>query len=101
MHATAELKRLGEVKAGLRRRIAQRRAVTGAQVARVARPLQWVDRIRGYWRRVGPLARLAAAPAGWWLFRRGIRHRKGVGSMLRWAPMAWRIAQTLGARGLA
>lgn len=101
MHATRELERLARVKSGLRLRITLRRLATHAQLARVSRPLYWIDRIQGYWRQISPLARLAAAPAGWWLLRRGVRHRKGVGSLLRWAPAAWRIVQALGARARA
>jgi hypothetical protein len=89
------------VKSDLRLRITLRRVATHAQLARATRPLRWIDRIQGYWQRISPLARLAAAPAGWWLLRRGLKHRRSAGSVLRWAPAAWRIVQAFGARARA
>jgi hypothetical protein len=98
MHATRELNRLDQVKSGLRLRISLRRVALSGQLARAARPLRWIDRIQGYWQRIGPVARLAAAPAGWWLLRRGLKQRGRIGTALRWAPAAWRIARAFGAR---
>jgi len=89
MHAERELKRLGEVKSLVRRRIARRRARTAAQLERVARPLQWIDRVRGYWQQAGPLVQLAAGPVGLWLLRSLFRRRKFAGPLIRWGPSAW------------
>ncbi len=89
MYAERELRRLDEVKAGLRRRITRRRTETIGQVARVTQPLQWVDRVRGYWRQVGPLTKIAAGPIGAWLMGKLFKRRKMVGSLMRWGPGIW------------
>jgi hypothetical protein len=93
MYAERELKRLDEVKTALRRRITRRRTETIGQVARVAQPLRWIDRIRGYWQQAGPLTKLVAGPAGAWLLGKLFRRRKMAGSLMRWVPTIWGIAR--------
>lgn len=93
MHAERELRRLAEVKFALRRRIARRRGETASQVACVARPLQWADRLRLYWQQTGPLTKLASGPLGAWLLGRLFRRRKMIGSLMRWGPSIWGFAR--------
>ena len=93
MYAERELTRLGDVKSRVRRRIAHRRAEISAQTARVARPLRWVDRAYVYWKKAGPMARLAAAPVGVWLMNKFFARRKTAGSIMRWGPMIWNVVR--------
>jgi hypothetical protein len=99
MYAERELKRLGEVKTGLRRRITRRRTETIGQVARVTQPLQWIDRVRGYWQQAGPLTKLASGPIGAWLLGKLFRRRKMVGSLMHWIPTLWGIVRNFGRAG--
>lgn len=91
MYAQRELNRLGEVKASLQRRIGRRRVECAVQADTALRPLQWVDRAYGYWRRIAPIAKLAMGPLGVWLFRSVARRRKVTGSLLRFAPLLWNV----------
>jgi hypothetical protein len=93
MYAERELKRLGEVKVLLRRRIARRRSETVVQAARATKPLQWADRAYAWWQKVGPMAKLVAAPAGMWLLRSLFGQRKKAGSLMRWVPTLWSFVQ--------
>ena len=93
MYAERELKRLAEVKSVVRRRIARRRNETSAQMERVTRPVQWVDRAYGYWQKAGPLARLAVAPLTAWLASKLFGRRKAAGSLLRWGPTILSLAR--------
>jgi len=93
MYAERELKRLGEVKARLRLRIALRRAEISVQTARVTQPLRWVDRALVYWKKAGPVARLAAGPVGVWLMNKLFARRKTAGSLMRWGPMIWNVVR--------
>ena len=96
MYAERELKRLGEVKLRVRRRIGRRRDEITAQTARVAQPLRWVDRAYVYWKKAGPIAKLAAAPIGVWLTNKLFGRRKMAGSVMRWGPMIWNVVRGLG-----
>jgi hypothetical protein len=96
MYAGRELKRLGDVKAGLRRRIAQRRLIVFAQTERVTRPLLWIDRVRAWWHAAGPLTHLAAGPAGWWVLRALFRRRRLAGPLIRWGPAIWNVVRNFG-----
>jgi hypothetical protein len=93
MHAERELKRLSEVKAVVRRRIARRRAEITIQTEKVTRPLQWVDRAYGYWRKAGPIAKLAVAPISVWLMNKLFARRKMAGPALRWGPIIWNVVR--------
>ena len=93
MYAERELKRLNDVKTVVRRRIKRRRIETIEQTARVAQPLEWVDRAIGYWRKIGPLAKFAIAPLGAWLAGSLFGKRKKVGSLMRWVPTIWSVVR--------
>jgi len=93
MHAERELKRLAEVKSAVRRRIARRRLEIAAQLDRAIVPVRWVDRAWSWWKKVSPMAKLAAAPIGTWLFGRLFKRRKAAGSLMRWGPTVWSAVQ--------
>jgi len=93
MYAERELKRLAEVKVTVRRRIARRRIETIEQTAVVTKPLVWVDRAYGYWKKIGPVAKLAIAPIGAWLAGSLFGKRKKVGSLMRWVPTIWSVVR--------
>jgi hypothetical protein len=57
MYAERELKRLGDVKVIVRRRIARRRSETIEQVDRVIVPVRWADRAWSWWKSVSPMAK--------------------------------------------
>jgi hypothetical protein len=93
MYAERELKRLSEVKSVVRRRIARRRIETIEQTIVVTQPLQWVDRAYSYWKKIGPLAKLALAPLSAWLAGSLFGKRKKVGSLMRWVPTIWSVVR--------
>ena len=93
MYAERELKRLGDVKSVVRRRIARRRYELTSQVDRVLVPARWVDRAWIWWRSVSPMAKLAAAPVGTWLLGKLFQRRKTVRPLTRWAPILWSAVQ--------
>ncbi len=93
MDAGRELRRLGEVKTRLRCRCAHLRAETSTQAARVTQPLQWIDRAYAYWQRIGPMAKLVAAPAGVWWLKSLFGRRKMAAPLMRWGPMIWNVVK--------
>lgn len=93
MYPQQELNRLERVKRVVRSRVARRRLELVAEADRVAQPLRWVDRVHGYWRRVAPVARIAAGPVGILLLRLLTKRRKSVARLVRWGPMIWNFAR--------
>jgi len=96
MFAQRELTRLGDLKAVMRYRISVRRVICTVHTQRIAAPLHWIDRVHACWQQAGPLTRLAAGPAGWWLLRSLIRRRKLAGPLMRWGPTIWGILRRFG-----
>ena len=86
MYPQRELIRLYVYKAALRRRISRHRAECVEAAARVALPLEWLDRALGFWRRLSPLAILAAVPFGALVTRAVFPRLKIIGSLMRWGP---------------
>ena len=101
MYAERELIRLNAVKGVVRRRIARRRAALSVQTARVTQPLRWVDRAYVYWKKAGPIAKLAAAPISVWLMNKLFARRKMAGPVMRWGPLIWNVVRgfTAGSSG--
>ena len=93
MYAERELKRLDAVKSIVRRRIARRRLEVSAQTERVTQPLRWVDRAYVYWKKAGPIAKLAAAPISVWLMNKLFARRKMAGPVMRWGPLIWNVVR--------
>ncbi|ATC63791.1 hypothetical protein CMV30_07400 [Nibricoccus aquaticus] len=57
------MNRLAAYKVSLRRDIGRRRVQCVADTARVMRPLVWAERVRAFFRKLGPLAAIATVPA--------------------------------------
>jgi hypothetical protein len=87
MYPTAELKTLEVRKLVLRQKIAASRLECAALAERASRPVALLDRVITQWRKISPLAKIAAVPLGFML-RRKLLPRKGslFRSALRWAP---------------
>jgi hypothetical protein len=97
MYPRRELIRLGVHKAALRRRIARHRAECVEAAARVAQPLEWLDRALAFWRRVSPFAMIAAVPLGFLIKRTGSPRLKMIGSLVKWAPVVFGAVRGFGA----
>lgn len=87
MYPQQQLNRLAVYKAVLRRDIAYRRAQCTEAAARVAQPVERLDRVMAFWRRLSPFAQFAAVPLGFLVQRTVFRRRKILGSLLRWGPL--------------
>ena len=91
MYPTRELTQLALHKSALRRRIGVRRREL-AEAAEVAeRPIIWLDRVMAFWRRISPMAKLAAVPVALLLKRAFFPRRGLLGSVLRWAPALFSV----------
>jgi hypothetical protein len=97
MYPTGELTRLAWHKAELRYRIANRRLECATAFAQVERPLRWFDRALDFWRRVSPVAKLAAIPLALLMRRRLFRNLGILGSLLRLAPIAFTAGKAVSA----
>lgn len=94
MYSHDELIRLDRHKAALRRRIAGRRVQCAEAFAGAVRPLQWLDRVQALWRRISPLAKLAALPLALVTKRLLFPRAKLLGTLLRWGPVVLGAART-------
>ena len=86
MYPDRELTRLAAYKAALRRDVALRRAQCAVAAARVAQPLEWLDRMLAFWRRLSPFVKFAALPLGFLLKRSLAPRTRVLGTLLRWGP---------------
>jgi tRNA (Thr-GGU) A37 N-methylase len=68
-------------------RIGLRRTQCAEAAARVARPIDWLDRARNFLIRIRPFALLAAVPIGVLAGRSTSRPLRLLGSIARWVPM--------------
>jgi hypothetical protein len=89
MYPQEELTLLAAQKAVLRQRIFERRAECAAAIARVAHPLEWIDRALGVWRKLSPLMKLAVVPLGLVLKRWMAPRARVLGTVLRWGPLVY------------
>ncbi|MFA6289210.1 MAG: hypothetical protein WC661_17645 [Opitutaceae bacterium] len=96
MYPQPELNRLAYHKIALRRRIALRRVACSMAAARVARPLEWLDRALAFWRKLAPFAPLAALPLGLLATRAVFSRHKILGALLRWGPLVFGAVRGLG-----
>ena len=96
MYPQPDLNRLAAHKAFLRRGIAQRRLKCAEAAVRVARPFEWLDRALAFWRRLSPLAAVAAVPLGLFVSRTLFPRLKILGAVARWGPLAFNALRGLG-----
>jgi len=89
MYPQRELIRLAAYKAALRRDIAFNRARCAEAAARAVQPLEWLDRVLDFCRRLSPFAKVAAIPLGFLVQRTLFPRRKLLSSLLRWAPLVF------------
>jgi hypothetical protein len=87
MYPQRELIRLAAYKAALRRDIAHRRVQCAVAAARVAQPVEWLDRVMAFWRRLSPLAQFAAVPLAFLVKRPVLPRRSLLRSLVRWGPL--------------
>ncbi len=97
MYPQRELIRLAAHKAVLRRDIARRRSQCAEAAVRVSRPLEWLDRLVAFWRKLSPLAAVAAVPLGLFVSRTFFSRLKILGPLLRWGPLLFNAVRGLGA----
>jgi hypothetical protein len=96
MYPQRELTRLAAHKAVIRRHVARRRTQCAEAAVHVARPLEWLDRVLAFWRRLSPLAAAAAVPLGLLVSRTLFPRLKILGSLARWGPLALSALRGLG-----
>lgn len=91
MYPDGELTELAVRKLALRQRIRLRREACVDAAAHLAQPLEKIDHVVAQWRRVSPLAKVAAVPLALFFKRRLFPRAKILGSLLRWGPIAFKI----------
>lgn len=98
MYPTAELKGLELRKLALQQKIAASRLECAALAERASRPVALLDRVIVQWRKISPLAKIAAVPLGFLLKQKLLPRKTSLfRSALRWAPAvlsAMRMAKT-------
>jgi hypothetical protein len=87
MYPQRELSRLAARKAILRHRISLHRAECVDAAANLAVPIEWIDSVLAFLKRMKPLAMLAAVPIGALIARSESRSLKFFASVARWAPI--------------
>jgi hypothetical protein len=97
MYPQPQLSRLAAHKVALRRGIALRRAQCAEAAARIAQPVEWLDRMLALMRRISPLVKFAAVPLGFLAARTVFPRRKLLGSLARWSPLVLGAVRGLGA----
>ena len=96
MYPQRELTQLTAYKTALCRDISVRRAQCVAAAGRIAKPLALLDRMVDLWRRLSPLALVAAVPLGFAAQRALFPRLKILRSIVRWGPLAFTVARALG-----
>ena len=96
MYSQRELIALAAGKAALRRRIALHRAQCAVAAARVAQPLERLDRTLALWKWIAPLAPLAAVPLGFLVKRVVFRRLKILRAIVCWSPLVFAAAGGIG-----
>jgi hypothetical protein len=97
MSPSQELIRLADRKASLRRDIAVQRARCVEAARSVFRPVAWLDRAREFWMRISPWSGLALLPLSLLFRRRPGRKQGWFRTILRWVPVAIKLAQKFAA----
>jgi hypothetical protein len=89
MYPRQELMVLARRKAVLLDRICVDRDEVAAAVARLAEPIEIIDRGVERWRRVSPVVKLAAIPLGLVLRRILLPRARKLGAVLKWGPVVF------------
>ena len=96
MYPQRQLNELAARKTVLRRGIALRRVQCAVAAARVAQPLEWVDRMLAFWRSLSPLAQFAAVPLGLLIQRTVSPRLKILRTLVRWSPLVFAALRLVG-----
>ena len=96
MYPQPELNRLAVRKTALRRDIALRRAQCAEDAARVARPLEWLDRMLALWRQLSPFASFATVPLGLLVQRTAFPRFRLLRLLVRWSPLVVGAVRVIG-----
>jgi hypothetical protein len=91
MYPDGQLNELAVHKVVLQQRISLRRRLCVVAAKRASQPLAKVDQAVNQWRRISPLAKMAAVPAALLLKRVLFRRAKVIGPLLRWGPLAFKV----------
>ncbi|MEO6569214.1 MAG: hypothetical protein ABIO94_10670 [Opitutaceae bacterium] len=91
MYPDGDLNALAAHKLALQRRIGFRRDECVELAARVAVPLEKIDHVIAQWRRISPLAKIAALPMAILVKKTLFRRSKILGPLLRWGPLAFKV----------
>ncbi|MEO7413518.1 MAG: hypothetical protein ABIZ81_09180 [Opitutaceae bacterium] len=91
MYPDGDLNALSAHKLALQRRIFFRREECVELSTRVAGPLKKADHFVAQWRRISPLAKVAAVPIALLFKRKLFPRSKLLGPLLRWGPLAFKI----------
>jgi hypothetical protein len=87
MYPQRQLDRLAARKAELCMRIDVHRAECVEAAETFVAPLEFIDRVLGFLRKIKPMAMLAAGPIGALVGRSESRTLRFLGSIARWAPV--------------
>jgi hypothetical protein len=101
MYPAGELNALAARKELLRLRIAQHRYRCVESVTQLAQPVALVDRAMALWRRMPSIVKLIGVPLGLFFGRKVAPRVGGFSTLLRYAPMAMRVARMVAARRTA
>jgi hypothetical protein len=96
MYPDEELTRLAAHKASLQLAIAMRRDQCARAAERLARPLEWLDRVAAFWRRFSPIIRISSVPLAFLAKRVLLPRFKLLGALARWGPLAYGALKGMG-----
>jgi hypothetical protein len=97
MYPDGELNELAVAKLAVRQKIYLRRQLCVLAARRATQPLEKIDDLLMRWRRISPMAKLAAVPVAVLLKRTLFKKAKILGTALRWGPLAFKIFRGLSA----
>jgi hypothetical protein len=100
MYPSGELAELANRKARLQRRIGLTRLHCAAEAAVIAKPIGLFDRTVQRWRKIAPIAKIAAVPLGL-LLRRRLMPKPAtslIGQALKWMPAVMSAARMFSSR---
>lgn len=96
MYPDRELSQLAAHKAYLQLSIGERRTQCAQALAEVAKPLEWLDRAVGFWRKFSPLIQISAIPLGFLAKRAFFPRFKFMASLARWGPLVYGALRGVG-----